>query len=417
MTEFTGERVIPGQVNADLWAEHIARYAFASQFAAGTLLLDAGCGTGYGCSALARAGARVVGIDLSAEAIAYARENSAEPRIEYLQASANALPFAPETFDLITAFEVIEHLPEWRESLAEGSRVLQPGGLFIVSTPNRLYYAESRAQDGPNPYHVHEFEHEEFRAALAEFFPYSAVLLQNRLESFAFHGTEAAAATEIQSEKTPDSPAEANFFIGICGKRPLPELRTFVYIPRTANLLREREQHIQLLEQELALTKRWLEQSIADHSRLQQSHEELGHHLEEKNRWAQELENLCRAAQQRIVELQSEFEKEQANSAAVARGYALKVSELEQENIAKTEWALETERRLSANLAAHTKQLSEAIRKLESSEATSTERMHRAAELDAQLKQLGAQIEMIRSSRWVRMGRRFGIGPEVTGPK
>ena len=48
VTEFTGERVIPGQVNDDLWAEHVARYAFAARFASGRRALDAGCGTGYG---------------------------------------------------------------------------------------------------------------------------------------------------------------------------------------------------------------------------------------------------------------------------------------------------------------------------------------------------------------------------------
>ena len=46
-------------------------------------------------------------------------------------------------------------------------RVLAPGGQLVISTPNKLYYAESRQQSGPNPFHTHEFELEEFRAALA----------------------------------------------------------------------------------------------------------------------------------------------------------------------------------------------------------------------------------------------------------
>ena len=44
--------------------------------------------------------------------------------------------------------------------------MLHPNGVFLVSTPNKLYYAESRAKDGPNPFHTHEFEFEEFRDAL-----------------------------------------------------------------------------------------------------------------------------------------------------------------------------------------------------------------------------------------------------------
>ncbi len=53
MIEFTGERVIPGQVDPDLWAEHISRYAFASRFAPGARVLDLGCGAGYGTAELA----------------------------------------------------------------------------------------------------------------------------------------------------------------------------------------------------------------------------------------------------------------------------------------------------------------------------------------------------------------------------
>jgi len=44
VSEFTGERVIPGQVNDELWAEHVARYAFAARMASGRRVLDLGCG-------------------------------------------------------------------------------------------------------------------------------------------------------------------------------------------------------------------------------------------------------------------------------------------------------------------------------------------------------------------------------------
>ena len=54
MVEFTGERVIPGQVNDDLWSEHVARYAYARRYAEGRRALDAGCGTGYGSAELAQ---------------------------------------------------------------------------------------------------------------------------------------------------------------------------------------------------------------------------------------------------------------------------------------------------------------------------------------------------------------------------
>ena len=212
MTEFTGERVVPGQVNDDLWAEHISRYAFAARFAADRDVLDIGSGTGYGTAELAQTAHSAQGIDVSPEAVAFAQSNYPLANIKFLTASATSIPLPDGSFSLITAFEVIEHLDDWRSLLKEASRLLKSGGLFLVSTPNKLYYTESRGSEGPNPYHTHEFTYDEFRAALAEFFPHSAVFLQNRMEAFAFypHATyHPVAAHMAGSRGTPD---DAHFF-------------------------------------------------------------------------------------------------------------------------------------------------------------------------------------------------------------
>jgi len=102
VTEFTGERVIPGQVNDDLWAEHVARYALAARFAHGRRVLDLGCGAGYGTADLARVASSAVGVDLAPEAIEYAVRHFAPVR--FLQCSATTVPFPPASFDLVTAF-------------------------------------------------------------------------------------------------------------------------------------------------------------------------------------------------------------------------------------------------------------------------------------------------------------------------
>ncbi len=412
MTEFTGERVIPGHVNPDLWAEHVARYAFAAHFA-NARVLDAGCGTGYGCAELAPGAILVAGIDIASDAIDYARQHSSRSNVRYAQASATAIPFAAGSFNLVTAFEVIEHLPDWRALLSEARRVLDSEGLFLVSTPNRLYYAESRSLDGPNPFHVHEFEYREFQAALTDFFPHVQILFQNRLESFAFHGNSLAPPVEVRVDASPHAPEEAHFFIGACALQSLPDLRTFLYVPRAANLLREREQHIRLLEGELAQTKRWLDQLIDDHHKLQGLHEGLTHHVEQQNRWAMELEQNWKAAQQRIVQLQDELETEQANANAVATGYARKVAELEEENLQKTAWAMETETRLTAELAVRAEHLAATVRLLDAAETTVVERTQWAQHLEFQLGQVRTQLDLIRQSRWLRLGRTFGLGPNV----
>ena len=72
------------------------------------------------------------------------------PNVTFVQASVAETGLAPESFDLIVAFEVIEHLKDWRVLLAEARRLLTADGVFLVSTPNRAYYNESRGESGAN---------------------------------------------------------------------------------------------------------------------------------------------------------------------------------------------------------------------------------------------------------------------------
>ena len=349
MTEFTGERVIPGEVNDDLWAEHIARYAFASSFAEGRSVLDVGCGAGYGAAELATHACSVAAIDVASDATEYASKNYQPTNVHYAQASALSLPFRDQAFDLITAFEVIEHLSDSKPMLAEARRVLRPGGLFLVSTPNRLYYAESRAKDGPNPFHAHEFECEEFRAELAAFFPSVTLLLQNRLESFAFYPQALTyGPARARLDGTRGTAEQAHFFIAICSTQPPANVDTFVYVPRAANMLREREQHIQLLNQELAQTQAWLDRANLERQKLLEAHDKLNKHLKEQNRWAQGLERDFKAAMERVVALQDELRAEQERGREVAANYDRKISSLEKESLQTAEWAAETDGTLAA---------------------------------------------------------------------
>lgn len=412
MIEFTGERVIPGEVNADLWAEHMARYAFAREYFSFTGALDIGCGAGYGTQTLAAE--KAVGIDVSNDAIRYAREHY--PRPLFLQASATALPFGGGAFDLVTAFEVIEHLPDWEQLVREARRVLRPHGLFLVSTPNTLYYSESRAKDGPNPFHVHEFEYEEFREALHAVFPQVTILLQNRAEAIVFSPAgEAIVTDEAEVEGDAGDPAAAHFFLALCSVESRPEPRRFTYVPRAANILRERERHIALLEDELVKQKRWLESMTADRDKLLDLYTDQKQQLEEHNVWALQLEKDWKAALERITQVQDELKTEQAAATAMADGYARKVDELQAENQKRAEWAMEVEARLSEQLAAKCAELAETVRLLDQAEATVVERTRWAQDLQKKLQEMEAQLRMIRESRWLKVGRAVGLGPQVKG--
>jgi SAM-dependent methyltransferase len=405
VNEFTGERVIPGQVEVDLWNEHISRYAFAGRFAAGRRVLDVGCGAGYGSAELSRPARSVTGIDLSPEAVGYAAANYPFPNLEFFAASASALPFGSASFDLITAFEVIEHINDWQCLLEEAERCLAPGGQFIVSTPNIEYYTDSRGIRGANPYHVHEFQASEFREALERVFPHVVMMMQNRAESFVFYPWKAYPNVEGRIERSEGGPEEAHFFVAVCS-RELVNAPSFVYVPRAANVLREREQHIRILEDSLKKMTSERDQLLVE---LQKQKD----HLEEQNRWALGLEREWHAAQERVVQLQNDFAAEQKAAIETARQYEAKIAEWEAEAARRAEWALDTERRLTAeieNLRTHLIQTREL---LESSEATVDERTKWALDLQSKLETSQAQISGARASRWVKAGRLFGVGPEL----
>ena len=96
-------------------------------------LLDVGCGTGFLIDLLARQReARYTGLDLSTEMIRMA-EKKQLPGAIFLCGSADRLPFADESFDIVTCSQSFHHYPYPEKAMAEALRVLKKGGLYILS--------------------------------------------------------------------------------------------------------------------------------------------------------------------------------------------------------------------------------------------------------------------------------------------
>jgi len=137
-------------------------------------VLDIACGTGYGSNTLkASKASLVVGVDRSPEAVAYGRRHHSASRPDFLVADAQFLPFAQGTFDVVVCLETIEHVNDYRLLLREIQRLLGPGGLAVISTPNKAAYPEG------NPFHVKEFLFSEFQELLRAHFRNVALLAQD----------------------------------------------------------------------------------------------------------------------------------------------------------------------------------------------------------------------------------------------
>lgn len=176
--EATGERFLP-EMQGTIALEHLHRYAMAKDFAAGKVVLDIACGEGYGSAVLAGAAARVYGVDIAPDAIAHAKAKYQRPNVEFLTGRCADIPLADGAVDLVVSFETIEHHTEHKEMFAEIKRVLRPGGLMIMSSPDKLEYTE-RANHA-NAYHVKELYAEEFQQLVERYFTHVAILGQRVL--------------------------------------------------------------------------------------------------------------------------------------------------------------------------------------------------------------------------------------------
>jgi ubiquinone/menaquinone biosynthesis C-methylase UbiE len=158
------ERVTPGKVDSAIWQEHISRYYFALSFVPQKIVLDVACGTGYGSNLLSTKASTVVCVDVSKEALAYAvtQHTNELNNLCFVLADACYLPFRKDVFDVITSFETIEHLEKYTEFLQEIQNILKIGGNFIVSTPNKNANYKVQQSKPLNPYHVIEFDYNEF---------------------------------------------------------------------------------------------------------------------------------------------------------------------------------------------------------------------------------------------------------------
>ena len=193
--EFTGERVVEKETPDRIWLDHLARYEFAARYVKEKIVLDIACGTGYGSSRLCLSGAKkVIGVDISREAINFARNKYIVNGLEFKTGDILDISFPGIHFDLITCFETIEHVENQEEALVHLQRALKPEGILIISSPNRKLTSPGRSISNhpANAFHVKEYSTNEFVVVLNRYLdileiygqrPRSKILFQPHLQT------------------------------------------------------------------------------------------------------------------------------------------------------------------------------------------------------------------------------------------
>lgn len=177
LIEWTGERCVPWAPDVLVVYEHLHRYLWAARLVEGRRVLDLGSGEGFGAAILSDWAAEVEGIDVDETSVAHARLNYSASNLKFSVGDARDLSrFDDGSFGAVLAFEVIEHLTQQEQLVAEIARVLAPDGLVVISTPDRLAYNQGRAQE--NPFHLRELTLEELERLLKANFPYASVWCQ-----------------------------------------------------------------------------------------------------------------------------------------------------------------------------------------------------------------------------------------------
>ncbi|TGD84840.1 class I SAM-dependent methyltransferase [Mycolicibacterium sp. CH28] len=162
----TGERTVPGLAKENYWfRRHEVVYLRLADLCAGRDVLEAGCGEGYGADLIASVARQVIAVDYDAAAVAHVRARY--PRVQVVAGNLASLPLPDASVDVVVNFQVIEHLWDQPQFVAECLRVLRPGGHLLMSTPNRITF--SPGQDTPvNPFHTRELNARELAELLTD---------------------------------------------------------------------------------------------------------------------------------------------------------------------------------------------------------------------------------------------------------
>ena len=168
----TNTRIVPEEAHPRIFAQHMAVYKYIKDIARDKLLLEIGCGDGYGSAYLANSGKKIVSVDYDEKTVAKGHAKYRVDNLDFLCMGATGLGFKDEIFDAVCSFQVIEHIPEDKLTayLSEVRRVLKSDGEFYLSTPNIDVMNKGKPDYKKSPAHYKEFTISEIKKLLSNIF-------------------------------------------------------------------------------------------------------------------------------------------------------------------------------------------------------------------------------------------------------
>lgn len=192
MQKWTGERLETFVFN-EAMVEHLHRYAIAAEYVKGKVVLDIACGEGYGSNLLSKSASAVTGIDIDVNTINKASKKYSSNNLKFIQGRVEAIPAPDNSFDVVVSFETLEHSFDHEKIFSEMKRVLKPGGLLIISTPEKKYYTDLPGSH--NSFHLKEVYEHEFTKLLRDHFSHHYCFYQSS-------GLSSVVMTEETNEMT-----------------------------------------------------------------------------------------------------------------------------------------------------------------------------------------------------------------------
>lgn len=331
--EFTGERFVP-TLDGQIKYEHLHRYALALDFAAGKSVLDIACGEGYGAALMARVAARVVGVDISQPSVEHARRTYYHQNLEFLVGACESVPLPDAAVDLVTSFETIEHHDRHEEMMSEVKRVLTPGGVLIISSPNRLTYSDE--PNYSNPFHVRELYYDEFRGLLSRHFRH-VHLFGQRIAAGSFvyrlqgadsgHLRSFAGDADDLAAKVCHLPSPL-YFIAVCSDQELsnPDVVNSVYLDGRDDLWKraevERQDLFRQVQEQLA--------RLGEERRLQEGLERSARQLAAAEENVRRLEGQARRQAAELAAKEAELSAVKVHLSSAEEIIARQAGELSQ---------------------------------------------------------------------------------------